>query len=1091
MRVLEQLQDVLSPLTLEKGEKYFRSGNVLKLRKAAGNIVVTVRGSQGHNRRVILDADDPLDLEFASCTCHEYDDLVCKHIVAAMLAYEAMRPAGRSAAKKAPAKPSDENALQLLEFYTDQITNQKLTETIVKADAILEPTLNNDENGRFNLTFRAGKGRLYVIKDVYDLRDRLRNTQYLSLGREKFVVEPAAFEPASRPLLNFLLRFLPQHPVRPEYAFYYSFANLKKQMFLDAIIMDEFFSVMLGRTLKIGKDFFEYGDPGREYTVKAGDPQLRLRVERQDGGLKMSLGDACAVVSGREHLYIFAEDAIFVTSPEYCQACRGLMRHALGKELFFDAEGARRLQTTVLREAAPYIEIVGDALEDYEPPEMKAKVWLDMERRLDEDGDEERLLTARAEFSYGKGKAVVTAFLEKEAHSLDVAAELLVETLLLRYFGNRLLRPGVLMLPYNEEAVFLLASEGVAAISELAEVYASEEFKKLRFRPPVAVSVGVRVQGNLLDVEFDLGGLDSEITQILSAYKRRRKYYRMKDGSFLSLENEGLGQLAEMVDGLGLDEKDLKKGEALLSLNRAPYLDSVLKQGEGLRYESDAAFRGIVRNLREAVDADFTIPESLSGVLRNYQKTGYRWLRTLDFLRFGGILADDMGLGKTLQVLALIQAERQESGEKCLPSIVVCPASLVLNWESETRRFTPELRPLALVGGAAERKAAIAGLSPRSLFNPEAAPADILVTSYDQLKRDLEHYAHHEFSYIVLDEAQYIKNQNTQNAKAVKALQGRTRLALTGTPVENSLAELWSIFDFLMPGYLGHYNHFRNKYESPIVKSADETALGRLRSLVRPFLLRRLKGEVLKELPPKTESVLPTEMLPEQRKIYNATLAEVRQELAVKLKQVTGAQQQRFIILAALTRLRQICCDPALLYENYRGGSAKLDACLELIGNCLESGHRLLLFSQFTSMLGIIGQRLTDLGTPFYLLQGSTPKTERQRLVNAFNSGDAPVFLISLKAGGTGLNLTGADTVVHYDPWWNLSAQNQATDRAHRIGQQQHVSVYKLIAKGTIEERIMDMQEKKAALAASVVQEGEGVFDQMSGEELMALLADR
>jgi SNF2 family DNA or RNA helicase len=370
-----------------------------------------------------------------------------------------------------------------------------------------------------------------------------------------------------------------------------------------------------------------------------------------------------------------------------------------------------------------------------------------------------------------------------------------------------------------------------------------------------------------------------------------------------------------------------------------------------------------------------------------------------------------------------------------------------------------------------------------------ALKRDVVFTSYDLLKRDIESYEEAEFRFVVIDDAQYIKNQNTQNAKAVKRLKGGTRIALTGTPIENSLAELWSIFDFLMPGYLYTYNHFKSKYETRITKKNDSAASERLRELVRPFILRRLKGSVLKELPEKIESVSYSTMSDEQRKLYIAAMAQAKKDLSAKLEE-SGAAQSRIMILAALTRLRQICCDPSLVYDGYGGGSAKLDACMELIASCIDGGHRILLFSQFTSMLAIIEERISADGIPYCILTGSTPKTERLRLVNSFNDGDTPIFLISLKAGGTGLNLTGADIVIHYDPWWNVSAQNQATDRAHRIGQTNAVQVFKLIAKDSVEERILEMQAKKAALADAVIEEGGGELAALTEEELLSLFSE-
>ncbi|MEG1875570.1 MAG: DEAD/DEAH box helicase [Angelakisella sp.] len=441
---------------------------------------------------------------------------------------------------------------------------------------------------------------------------------------------------------------------------------------------------------------------------------------------------------------------------------------------------------------------------------------------------------------------------------------------------------------------------------------------------------------------------------------------------------------------------------------------------------------------------------------------------------FGGILADDMGLGKTLQVLALLLAQKEEETEHTL-SLVACPSSLVLNWESEVSKFAPTLCAIPIVGTAPEREALLA---------EHGATADLLITSYDLLKRDVALYTNYSFRYVVADEAQYMKNQNTQNAKAVKTLHAGVRLALTGTPVENSLAELWSIFDFLMPGYLYHYSKFRSMFETPIVKQGDEAAAKRLHAMVSPFILRRMKSDVLKELPDKIETVLTAELDGEQKKVYLAAALAAKQALDAGLGENGSDKIQ---ILAMITRLRQLCCDPALVYENYNQGSAKLELCLELVQSCMESGHRVLLFSQFTSMLARIADRLDAMDIDYLTITGQTAVGGRLELVNSFNEGTVPVFLISLKAGGTGLNLTGADVVIHYDPWWNSSAQNQATDRAHRIGQTKTVQVYKLIVKGTIEERILAMQRAKMELADLVVKEGDGAFARMTKEEILTL----
>ena len=418
-----------------------------------------------------------------------------------------------------------------------------------------------------------------------------------------------------------------------------------------------------------------------------------------------------------------------------------------------------------------------------------------------------------------------------------------------------------------------------------------------------------------------------------------------------------------------------------------------------------------------------------------------------------------MGLGKTVQALALLLREMERGERVC--ALVVCPASLQLNWRSEAARFAPDLPCAALLGTAAVRQKQI-----------EDWREGLLITSYDQLRRDVLAYQDKPLTHVLLDEAQNIKNAASQAAKAVKTLRAEHRFALTGTPIENRLSELWSIFDFLMPGYLHTYKRFRERFEAPIVQEADEQARQNLHLMVAPFILRRMKKDVLNDLPDKIETVMTSEMTPGQAKVYHAYAEKLMREAESEL----GDPQGRMKLLAGLTRLRQLCCDPRLCLEGYASGSGKLDQLLELARDLAAQGHRMLIFSQFTSMLALLEDALHEAGFETLKLTGETGKTERMALVEQFNGGDVPVFLISLKAGGTGLNLVGADVVIHYDPWWNTAAQNQATDRAYRIGQTKGVQVFSLIASGTIEERIVLLQEEKKALSDGVLLGKDSLF---------------
>lgn len=437
------------------------------------------------------------------------------------------------------------------------------------------------------------------------------------------------------------------------------------------------------------------------------------------------------------------------------------------------------------------------------------------------------------------------------------------------------------------------------------------------------------------------------------------------------------------------------------------------------------------------------------------------------------------GFGKTLQVISLILAYKENVKEDKKPVIVVCPSSLTLNWKAEIEKFASEIKTEVITGTVANRESQI-----------EQIPnTDVVITSYDLLKRDIETYKKHnyEFSYIIADEAQYMKNSNTLNAKAVKELNAKTKFALTGTPIENSLSELWSIFDFLMPGYLFSYKKFKEEYEMPIVRDQNEETMNKLRMLIEPFILRRTKKEVLTELPDKMITILENEMEEEQEKVYLSYLAEAKNELQEQISNI-GFEKSQIQILALLTRLRQICCHPSLFLENYKGESSKLTQCIELVKDMVESGHKILLFSTYTAMFEIIEKELKKESITYFKLTGQTKVSDRIGLVDEFNQNpDIKVFLISLKAGGTGLNLTGADMVIHYDPWWNLSAENQATDRAYRIGQKNNVQVYKLITKNSIEEKIYELQQKKAKLIDDVLDTKTSFISKLSKEDIMKL----
>ena len=713
-----------------------------------------------------------------------------------------------------------------------------------------------------------------------------------------------------------------------------------------------------------------------------------------------------------------------------------------------------------------------EEIEQYKPKNLGVKVYLDF--------DDNDYIIADVKFCYGdeefnplekniKIKNTRNMLLENKNLNILRRTGFMVDMQNLRF-----------ILPDNDR-IYNFLSNDIELYMKKFEILATDNFKSKEIRKPKIGTIGVKVENNLLSIDLKKLNVNiDELKDIMQKYQLKKKYHRLKDGSFLNLdENEDIEFLDKIVKGMDLEYEDLEKENILLPVNRSLYLNELLQRENSINVSKNGEFQKIVNDLeQDNINEEINIPIKMENILRDYQKTGFKWLKVLDSYHFGGILADDMGLGKTLQVLSIL-LEYKESDEERRTSIVICPSSLTLNWLNEARKFVPDLKASVIKGSAKEREQIINNLE----------KYDLIITSYDSLKRDINIYKerNYNFRYIIADEAQYMKNSTTQNAKAIKALNGTTRYALTGTPIENSLAELWSIFDFVMPGYLFGYKKFKSIYEVPIVKDNDEKAMTRLKMLIAPFILRRNKKEVLTELPEKTITVLNNQMNEEQEKVYLSYLAQAKQEVADEIN-INGFEKSQFKILATLTRLRQICCHPSLFIKDYKDESSKLNQCIEILSDAIEAGHKILLFSGYTSMFDIIEKELKKQNIKYFKLTGSTKVDERISLVDEFNSNpEIKVFLISLKAGGTGLNLTGADMVIHYDPWWNQSAENQATDRAYRIGQKNNVQVYKLITSNSIEEKIYELQNKKAELIDNMLDTKTSFVNKLSRDEIMSL----
>ncbi len=618
----------------------------------------------------------------------------------------------------------------------------------------------------------------------------------------------------------------------------------------------------------------------------------------------------------------------------------------------------------------------------------------------------------------------------------------------------------------RSDALYNFLDYGIPLIQKQADVYVSEELKRLKNRRSMNLSVKVYVQNDLLKMELDSNVNVDELSHILNAYRKKKKFYQLKNGEMIDLENTGLEQLDELASTMNLTTKDFKKETIEKPAYQAFHLMDVNPEFD---VRNDVTVTEYTNRLMNIKKQPIQLKDEYKSLLRMYQQQGIQWLYDLKNMNLNGILADDMGLGKTLQVLVFY--EQYVSKEK--PSLIVCPSSLMYNWMSEIEKFKIDVDAVCVTGTQDVRKDII------------KENHELYITTYDYLRRDVELYMSMEFEYIVLDEAQFIKNPKTKNAQSVKSLKSKHRLALTGTPIENGLSELWSIFDFLLPGYLYSLNYFTKNFEKPI-QMGDDKRQAQLQKLVSPFILRRTKKQVLKDLPDKVEKDLWLNLSPEEKQLYLANLAQVNEQLQ---QQLELEKVDSILILAMMTRLRQICCEPRMLYENYTGESTKFKMCLDLIETLKENDKKVLLFSSFTSIFDSFIEEFNRRGIKYHMITGAVDKKKRKEEVDAFQSDDSNVFLISLKAGGTGLNLTKAQAVIHFDPWWNVSAQNQATDRAYRIGQTKNVLVYQLLMKNTIEEKTYEMQKRKKAMSDLFVENSKGGISTLSKEELKDLFS--
>ena len=613
----------------------------------------------------------------------------------------------------------------------------------------------------------------------------------------------------------------------------------------------------------------------------------------------------------------------------------------------------------------------------------------------------------------------------------------------------------------DNDLIYKFIDRNIIELKKLARIYSSESFTELYIDDvtEIKAKVSYKKDVDLLEIGFDSALSSEEIYEILSAIREDKTYYKFDNGGFLPLTKDNISTFT-LLETFGFGERDIKNRKKTISKYHLLYA-SALKNKNII--SSDKAFDDLVNSIK---NISVKIPSKLDKILRKYQKDSVLWMYQLCELGFGGILADDMGLGKTLEVIAFVMTKKHDK-----PALVVTPSTLTYNWQKEIEKFAPDAKVKLVVGTKEERSELIEDIS----------GYDFIITSYPILRRDSDLFLNLEFSFMFIDESQHIKNPDTLSAKAVKRIKATNKFALSGTPVENRITELWSVFDYIMKGYLSTRKEFSRLYEVSTQSGVDVELLEDLRQKISPFILRRMKSDVLSELPEKIENTVFCGFEPAQQKMYEAFHAVAKKEIPYLF------DNSSMQILTLLLRLRQICCHPALVDKAYLKDSGKLLRLCEIVESAISHGHRILIFSQFTSMLEIIRKKLTEMEYECFFIDGKTPAYLRTELSNRFNNGEKNIFLISLKAGGTGLNLTGADTVILYDPWWNPAVMEQAADRAYRIGQTKAVQVIKLATKGTIEEQILKLQQNKKNLADSLIKKNEKTISGLTREEILSL----
>ena len=979
-----------------------------------------------------------------ACNCPQFRNyLACKHIAAAAIKYEDQLFCDEEI------KTDEDYALELSSEILDEFYIPKSNKIKKKLQLEINITPESDYyyGDYITVNYKIGEDKLYTLKGKYNQFKRSLEEQKPYQLTTKFIYDPDIHYFSKEDIAIFD---------------YSSEEDLAKTNFGDYVYpkeINKYMNLLKNKSYYIkGKEYYGY--------IEENPFDIALTKEEDYYTLQINNIEKFEPLIEDTNI-IYSEDKVYKISNKLSKLYNILYRNSIDK-IVFKKENLNKFTNGLLPIIKDEIKISGDIPEIIIAKDPKAKLYFDF--YYNDIECEIKLLYGEKEINIFDNTDAIMRNYEYENEIINKLKEL-----------NFIVTEENKIILIDIEHIGYFLEKAIFDLNEDYEIFTSEKIKDTKIIKNSSNSVSFSIgKDNILSYDFKLDNIkNSELSDILLSLKNKKKYHKLKNGDIINLnEDRNIKDINEITEELDLTNKEIDEGRGVISKYRAIYLDSLKSGYQGI-ITTNNKFDELIETFRKYKDKEIKLKDNELSILRDYQMTGVKWLYNIYKSGFGGILADEMGLGKSIQLIYLIKLIIKENPNAKI--LIVAPTSLIYNWEKEFDKFAPTLNYKVFAENKQHRLNVL----------EHTKNINIFITSYGLIRNDFKEYENINFELIAIDEAQNIKNPKAMITKSVKGLKANTKLALTGTPLENNIMELWSIFDFIMPGYLANNKKFQELYNVKDMMEESVKKLNRLNEQIKYFILRRKKKDVVKDLPDKIENNIYIDLNQNQKKIYAAEVQKTKDSLEEMIK-TEGFEKAKFKILQLLTKLRQICVDPSIIFENYKGESSKIEELLKIVSEAKANGHKILIFTTYKKALDLLIPKLNNLDISSYYIDGSVPSKKRIELVEKFNSDDTDAFVITLKAGGTGLNLTAATVVIHLDLWWNPQVENQATDRAHRIGQKNTVEVIRIISKGTIEERILELQNKKRKLAELLLDNenhSENEFSKLTEKDIKMLLS--